>query len=296
MTRENPHSALLSPSFLRMLQSLSLRMEGKVRGQTQAGARRSVRRGSGGDFLDVRPYTAGDDLRHLDWHLFARLDTLLVRLYEQPQEHTLHLLLDSSASMDCGRGLFARRLVAALAYLGLVGGDRVGLVTLSDQVQSSLGPLRGRNAAHRVFDTLGKLSFEGQGDMHRALMHFGKVRRRGTLVVVSDFLMPGGVAEALAQMARTGCQGAVLHLLSPEERMPTLGDDHTFIDAETGAQMVVHVTARVRQAYLDRLAALEDELRQACKRYKFAFVPVSSGDALEDVLLGPLRRQGLVGG
>lgn len=293
----NPDDALLSPRFMRLLSQLAVHVQGRVRGRRR-GERRARRRGAGGQFIDVRPYTVGDDLRHLDWHLYARLDTLLVRLYEAHQEHTVHVLLDTSASMgaEASKGRFALELAAALGYLALVSSDRAGIFALTEQIEARLGPLRGKNTTHKLLSFVGARSFAGQTNLPQAVRGFSASHRRGTAILISDFLTPTGRVEALRVLAQTGMRVAVLHTLSPEERRPTLGQDRTFVDSETGQELIISVDRRVRQAYLAQLSGLEEELRQTCRSYGFAFIPVDTGVALEDLILGPLREHGLVTG
>ena len=288
--------SLLDPEFLRLLRRLQMRVDGRVR-STQRGERRAHARGAGGDFVDTRPYAAGDDLRHLDWHLYARLDQLLIRLYETPRDHALHLLLDVSPSMSLpGKALYAAQVAAALGWLALCAGDRASVTTFSDRVHRQLGPLRGKKVAPRMLQFLDEAGTgDGGTDVLGAVTEFTGVRRRGTAVLVSDFLAPDGRVEALRKLAAARMRVAVLHVLTPEERAPTLGEDLTLIDAETREEMTVQVTARLRDAYLARLAAFTAELRATCTGYGFAFVEVSTATPLEDLILGELRKQGLVG-
>ncbi len=287
-------TSLLEPRFLRLLGRLAVQIQGRVRGDRR-GERRSSRRGVGGEFVDVRPYTPGDDLRHLDWHLYARLDALLVRLYEAQEEHTVHILLDTSASMGCGKGLYSKQLAAALGYLALASSDTVGLYAMTGQIDARVGPLRGKGAAHRVFDFLDRVSFEGPTGLERSVREFAGSRRRGTAVLISDFLIPDRRVEVLSTLARAQMRVAVLHVLSGEERDPQEGEELTLIDAETGEEMVVSVDRRVRRAYLGQLAAMTGELREACRSYGFAFIEVDSRTPLEALVLGELRQGGLVG-
>mgnify|MGYP000064820948 CR=1 FL=1 len=286
---------MLDPGFMRLLNRLAFQVQGRVRGGRR-GERRSTQRGAGGQFVDVRPYTIGDDLRHLDWHLFARLDTLLVRLYEAQQEHTVHVALDTSASMGVDKGLFCKQLAASLAYLSLISSDRVGLFAMTEQIDARLGPLRGKNAAGKVFKYLEGLTYDGQTDLEQALRQFSGARHRGTALIISDFLVPEGRTEALKALASSGMRVAVLHVLSPAERNPAVGQDLTLVDSETGQEMVITIDRRVRQAYMAQVAALEAELKETCRKYGFAFVPVDSGQPLDKLILGDLRRHGLVAG
>ncbi|MEL6177774.1 MAG: DUF58 domain-containing protein [Myxococcota bacterium] len=288
-----PPTSLLNPTFLRLLERLTVHLQGRVRGD-RMGERRSKRRGTGGDFADMRPYTSGDDLRHLDWPSFARLDTLFVRLYEEPREHTLNLLIDSSASMACGKADFTRQLAAALGYIALRGQDRVGLFLLGDRLRGTLGPLRGKPAIHRMLQWLETIAFGGTTDLERAVRGFVATRARGTVVVLSDFLVPEGRVESLRILAGRRTQVVVLHILAPEERLPPLGQELTFVDAESGEELQVAVDRQTQAAYLAELTALTDELRQTCRAYGLTWVDVDAGMPLEHLFLGPLRRQGVL--
>jgi uncharacterized protein (DUF58 family) len=289
--------SLLDPEFMRLLRRLQMRVDGRVRSQDR-GERRSKVRGAGGDFVDTRPYAAGDDLRHLDWHLYARLDQLLVRLYETPRDHALHLLLDVSGSMSMpGKAQYAAQLTAALGWLALCSGDRTSVATFSDRVHKRVGPLRGKKVAPRLLQFLEQAAAQNSGgtDLLASAAEFTGVRRRGTAVIVSDFLAPDGRVEALRRLASARMRVAVLHVLTPEERDPTVGEDLTLIDSETREQMTVQVTSRLRDAYRARLAAFTTQLSDTCRSYGFAFVEVSTDRPLEDLLLGELRSKGLVG-
>mgnify|MGYP002631298206 CR=1 FL=1 len=289
--------SLLDPEFMRLLRRLQMRVDGRVR-STDRGERRSRVRGAGGDFVDTRPYAPGDDLRHLDWHLYARHDQLLVRLYETPRDHALHVLLDVSASMALpGKTQYAAQLAAALGWLALCSGDQASVTTFSDHVHKRLGPLRGKKVAPRLLRFLDERhDAPGKGtDLLASVQEFTAVRRRGTAVVISDFLAADGRVESLRRLASARVRVAVLHLLTPEERAPVLGEDLTLVDSETGEELTVQVNARLREAYLARLAAFTAQLRDTCAGYGFAFVEVSTATPLETLILGDLRSQGLVG-
>ena len=135
----------------------------------------------------------------------------------------------------------------------------------------------------------------GGTDVLGAVTEFTGVRRRGTAVIVSDFLAPDGRVDALRKLAAARMRVAVLHVLTPEERAPTVGEDLTLVDSETRQEMTVQITSRLRDAYLARLDAFTAELRSTCRGYGFAFVEVSTAACLEELILGELRSQGLVG-
>ena len=148
-------ATLFDEAFLRRLETLELASRRLTAGRMK-GERRSIRRGQSVEFADYRNYTAGDDLRQLDWNVYARLEKLFVKLFVEEEDVTVHVLVDASASMDFGdpnKLDFARRAGAALAYLGLAHLDRVSVAFLGDGRATMLRPLRGKA---RVFEVFGR--------------------------------------------------------------------------------------------------------------------------------------------
>src|SRR4051794_41079903 len=143
--------------FLRQLERLLLLLRSPVRGGLKGG-RRSVKRGQSVEFADYRDYALGDDLRQLDWNVFARLEKLFVKLFVEEEDVTITLLLDASASMASGtpeKLLFAKRAAAALGYIGLASEDRVAISALGGRSSRRQSSLRGSG---RVFRLLADLS------------------------------------------------------------------------------------------------------------------------------------------
>lgn len=287
-------ASLLDSDSLRWLKRLHLRVTGRVRGGLR-GERRSATKGSGGEFIDTRPYAAGDDLRHLDWHLYARLDQLLIRIYEAPRDHTLHILLDESPSMAVDDKIwFARRLAAALGYLTLSSGDRVTVTKFSDAVISRVGPLRSVRKAPELLRFLDEDAPQGGGtDLLPAAQSVAARRHPGTVVLISD-LMGENREETLRVLAAARLRAAVLHVLSPQERMPALGGEVTLIDSETQEQFTTRIDARMQRAYVDRLNAFTAGIRATCTGYGFAFIDIGTDVSMEQLLIGDLRKGGLV--
>ena len=148
---------LFDEGFLRRLEQLELASRRLTAGRMK-GERRSIRRGQSVEFADYRNYSAGDDLRQLDWNVYARLERLFIKLFVEEEDVTVHVLVDASRSMDFGEPnklRFARRAAGALAYLGLAHLDRVSVAFLGDGHATSLRALRGKA---RVFEVFGFLS------------------------------------------------------------------------------------------------------------------------------------------
>src|SRR5262249_51706834 len=137
---------LLDQGILARIARLDIATKKILQGRMK-GEKRSKKRGRSVEFADHRPYAAGDDLRFLDWSIYARLERLMVKLFLEEEDQHLYVLLDSSASMDYGRPnklRYAQRAAAALAYIGLVNLNRVGVGTFSSQLDRAMRPERGR--------------------------------------------------------------------------------------------------------------------------------------------------------
>src|SRR5579862_2019288 len=170
-TQEKP---LLEPKFLAQLEQLEL-VSRKIFLGRMKGERRSKRKGQSVEFADYRNYVVGDDLRFLDWNLFARLDRLFIRLFMEEEDLHFYVLIDNSLSMDFGKPTklhYVKQVAAALAFVGLVNMDRVVVEAFNDRLTQSLPAVRGRKSLWRVLNFLQKVEPAGRGNMRAALKTF----------------------------------------------------------------------------------------------------------------------------
>src|ERR1700722_2825021 len=154
---------LLDPQFLARLEQLEL-VSRKIFLGLMKGERKSKRKGQSVEFADYRNYVIGDDLRHLDWNLYARLDRLFLRLFQEEEDLHFYVLIDNSLSMSFGTPSklhYARQVAAALGFIGLVNLDRVMIEAFNDSLTQSLPAIRGRRSLWRLLDFLGKLEPAG---------------------------------------------------------------------------------------------------------------------------------------
>src|SRR4051794_39842824 len=190
---------LLDPQMLARLEQLEL-VSRKIFLGRMKGERRSKRKGQSVEFADYRNYVIGDDLRFLDWNLFARLDRLFIRLFMEEEDLHFYLLLDNSLSMDFGTPTklhYARQIAAALGFIGLVNLDRVVIEAFNNRLTQTSPVLRGRRSLWRLFDFLNKIEPAGPSDLKQALRTFSlKSSGKGIVVVLSDFMDKGGYEEA----------------------------------------------------------------------------------------------------
>jgi len=285
-------------AFLRQLERLLLLMRSPVRGGLKGG-RRSVKRGQSVEFADYRDYTMGDDLRQLDWNVYARLERLFVKLFVEEEDVTVTLLIDASASMAAGtpgKLLFAKRAAAALGYIGLASEDRVAVTALSGRTARRRTALRGSG---RVFRLLADLSAidpaEGPTDLLAAARHAGaQLHGRGIVILLSDLLDPSA-DKVIRELAATGSELIVMHMLSPDELDPALEGDLRLVDSETGEGIDVTVDLATVDAYKARLAAWKADLADLAAKRRASYVDLSSDQNLADLMFAELRRRRVLG-
>lgn len=284
--------------FLRQLERLGLLMKQPARGGLKGG-RRSTKHGQSVEFSDYRDYALGDDLRQLDWNVYARLERLFVKLFVEEEDVTVTLLVDASPSMAFGRPeklLFAKRAAAALGYIALAGEDRVVVASLAGRVSRRQASLRGSGRVFRLLSLLSGIHpAEGPTDLLAAVRHAGAtLAGRGVVVLLSDLLDPAA-DRAVRELAAQGSELTVLHILSPQELDPPLQGDLRLVDAETGEGVDITADLATIDAYKARLAAWQEGLAQAALKRRAAYAPVPSDLPLADLVFAELRRRRVVG-
>ena len=290
------------PEDLRQrLQRLRLLTRKSFRG-AGSGERRTRAAGVSTEFRDHREYAPGDDLRHLDWNLYARLGKLYLKRFHDSQDLTAHLVLDASASMAFGsppKVETARGLCSALAWIALASGDRARLHVIGSASPGATEEHLGRSRLSSFLRRIESVETAGAVDLAEALGDVAsRIRRPGIVVVVSD-LLSDGAAEGLRRLAAGRHQLHVAWLLSPEDAEPDsderLRADMLLTDSETGATTPVTLSPALRQAYREALRAHEDDLRDACLRLGAGFTALRSTEPVEQAVLVRLAADGLVG-
>src|SRR5579871_908201 len=220
-----PTQPLLEPGFLNRLEQLEL-VSRKIFLGRMKGERRSKRKGQSVEFADYRNYVVGDDLRFLDWNLYARLDRLFLRLFMEEEDLHFYILLDNSLSMDFGSPTklhYAKQVAAALGFVGLVNADRVVVEAFNDRLTQSMPAARGRRSVWRLVDFLQKLEPAGPSDLKKALRTFSlKCSGKGIVIVLSDFMDKKGCEDALRYLIARQMDVYVIQILSQEEIEPEI--------------------------------------------------------------------------
>jgi uncharacterized protein (DUF58 family) len=283
---------LLTPEVLRKLEVLEL-ISRKVRAGRQRGDRLSKKKGRGAEFADFRPYSTGDDLRFLDWGLFARFERLFLRLFLEDEDLQVHLLIDVSKSMAFGdpqKLLFAKRLAAAVGFVGLVNLDRVTVTAFGEKPLGKSPVFRGHAALPRLLAYLDALEPQAAGDFNRSMRAIAPtLSGRGVVVILSDFLDKTGFADGLRFVASRGLDTTAVQILAPEEVEPTVVGDLRLTDAEDGSAAEITVTADLLDRYRQAVTAFRTRLVGTCNRLGISLVQATTDLPFDRVALRMLH-------
>lgn len=296
--------ALFPPEFLARLERLAVRAR-RPAGGLSWGRGKGQSSGSGIEFVDLREYSPGDDLRAVDWNLYARLDKLLLRVFRQDREHDVRVILDVSSSMakpDADKWTRAVRIAGAIAFVGLARMDRVAVWPVVDgsRALSTPFPLAGgKRRAAPLFRWLASLEPSGRTDLGAAAELFAKQVPRGVVVVVSDLYdLAGegrsGAREGLARLVRAGFETMAIQVIGREDDAPAASGRLELVDAEGGRTVRGRVGARARRAYAETIAREREAIAQMLVSSGGAFALAPPERDLEDLLLRDLRRAGIV--
>jgi uncharacterized protein (DUF58 family) len=288
---------LLEPDFLVRLEQLEL-VSRKIFVGKMKGERLSKRKGQSVEFADYKNYVVGDDLRFLDWNLFARLDKLFIRLFLEEEDLHVYFLLDNSLSMDFGTPTklrYAKQLAAALGFVGLVNSDRVVVEAFNDRLTQSMPPLRGRRSLWRMLNFLDKVEPAGPSDMAKSLRSFSlKCSGKGIVVVLSDFMDKGGYEEALRYLVARQMDVYAIQIMSQEEIEPDVAGDLKLVDVEDDDVAEITVSRALLDRYKKNLAAYRAALYEFCTRRGVTCLFTSNRVPFETLVLTYLRQRGLV--
>lgn len=280
-------------AFLRKLERLELLARKLFRGQIR-GEQSVHRQGRGLEFTDFRRYQPGDDLRYIDWNIFSRFDRLFLKLFATEEDLTLHLLVDASASMGLGvqpKFDYARRLTAALAYIGLHNLNRVGITTFANGLGSRLAPVKTKHQMATLLSFLEELTCKSETHFVKALRDFSsQTRNPGIVIVIADLLGEDNIETGLDALRRRAHDVVVIQLLSEQEIDPPLDGVLTLIDVETNDALKVTIDPPLRDLYRKRLDTRLHQLERYCLKGGIDYLRASTAVPFEDLVLKYLRQ------
>ena len=271
-----PRFKFLKPEDIRRLSSFEFAPKALVEGYL-SGRHRSLARGASIEFRDYRQYVFGDDPALIDWRVFARTDRHYLRTYEQETNMECHVFLDSSASMGFGAGLtkleYASFFAAALCYLVIRNNDRVSLQIFDDHIRVFHPPGSTHTHLHNLMHALEANKPGNRTSVAEALRRsYPLLRRRGTLIVISDFLDdPPAIFSALSPYLHRGFRIHLFHVLDPAEIELADRGLATFVDLETGGRVIAH-TEELRRRYREAVHEHVTRIRQMAVRRQIDYM------------------------
>lgn len=284
-------TSLLSPALMARLESLQLASRHRLMGRF-GGEHKSKRYGNTVDFADFREYHPGDDFRRIDYHVMARLDQVLIKLFEADDEITVRLLIDTSASMTVGAKLAqAKQLAAALGFVALTAHDSVSVHTFPAR-----GPaprFAGRAAVPAFMDYIERLQGTGLTPFAEAAGHLlSRGGLPGLTIVLSDLLTTEW--RSLIRLRASGSDVTILHILADEDLDPQFTGDLELVDRELGDRLTVSVTDDVASSYRERVREWREQVATAARGTGASFQAVNARDDIEELLLKTWRAAGIL--
>ncbi len=286
---------LFDPDFLDRLRALFLRLR-KRKQLRKKGLQSTPVTGFTREFKDFRHYTPRDDYRAIDWRLYARLDRLFIRLYEEIQEFHVHVVIDTSGSMEepfAEKRTASLKLMVALAYMGLVGHHRVSLYSIGKTVGEPPPPLKGQGSLQRVLEFARGLEFGGLTDLERCFEEFQPSRRRyGIIFVISD-LYGKDVDEAREAIRHASAWPGEVHFIQvyhPWEEKPDLEGEIELVDVETQEQRRLWFTPRDRKRYEERYQQFLTEIEKSCQSRQVDYQRWRTDAPFDEMFLELLSR------
>lgn len=285
---------LTDSSFIRRLDSLYLLARKVLNGSLQAD-RKSSKKGTGITFADYAEYYLGADYRSIDWRVFARFESLVIKLFEVEEDATIYILLDQSRSME-SKFEYARQLAAALGYIGLNCLDRLAVYGLGETLQPILDPSRGRGSVIPLLQGL-ENSQTNQGDTrfnNCARLFQARHQRKSVVIVISDFLFPTGFDDGLAYLQWHKHDVYCLQVQNDDDTRCTLKGDVELECVETGQHRRVTISPREAAMYEQAIADWNEKLTSSCAKRGIGLASTTPEIAFERVIQDILRRGGLV--
>ena len=290
---------LFDSEFLKKIEYLSIVSRRVFRGQLIA-QRRTMQLGSGVEFADHRDYVPGDDFRYLDWNLYARHDELLLKRFQEEEDLHLYLMLDCSRSMSAGNPSkfdLARQVTAAMAYIALADLDRVAILAFADGILQEFPLTRGKNRILTLLQFLERLEPTGTDtnlrDMVMAFVH--RQQRNGLTMVVSDLFDPSGYQNGLDRLRHHKYEPHVIQIYDKSEAEPSMLGDVELIDIETEATNKITVTEKHLKSYRRVFGEFMEGARDYSRKYGVGYTVTTADVPFEELILGMMRRAGMVG-
>ncbi|HLG41870.1 MAG TPA: DUF58 domain-containing protein [Planctomycetota bacterium] len=287
---------MIDAALLSRLEKLNILARSAVAG-SGFGRRLARRAGSSQEFHDYRHYASGDELRYLDWNVYARHESLFVKEFAAEENVHVAVALDSSASMGVGtppKMEAAKQLGLALAYVGLCNFDSAGLFTVGKRLEAARPMTMGKGRIHEFLPDVERIRAHGETDLAAAFdSPLPKLRGRTVVLLVSDFLDVDGTPRAVKSLLSRRIQVHMIQILAPEDVEPSATGRLRLRDAETGREREIFVSRAALRGYRDAAQRYLAQLRDFAREREIRFARVASSDSLEDMIVS-ISRAGIL--
>ena len=292
-TREAQPETFFDTEFLKKLERLHL-VAKRLSWAGAKGEHAAARRGFSLEFSDYRRYQRGDDLRYVDWNIYRRLERVLLKVFTSEEEMNIYLLVDTSRSMAEGAPLkidYAKKVAAALGYIGLKNLDRVGGASFSARLHAPLTLGRGRKQILSLFGFLAKLSCDGETNLRAAIHTFTNLfPHPGFVVIVSDLFDPLGWRAALEELTAKRYQLLMIHIVDEREITPEPWGDVALIDVEGGRERKLFLDAELVRRFKAEVAGYFKEVESMCAARGIDYLRTTTSVPFEEFVLQTLRQ------
>jgi uncharacterized protein (DUF58 family) len=290
--------ALFDSDFLKKLEYLSLVSRRVFRGSLLA-QRRTMHLGGGVEFADHREYVHGDDFRYLDWNLYARLDELMLKRFQEEEDLHVYFLLDCSRSMAFGdppKFDFARQVTAALAYIALADLDRIAVVCFADDIVADFPLTRGKARILALLHFLEGLESQGtRTDLARVATGFAhRAQRRGLAVVISDLYDPAGFERGLDLLRHRRYEPQIVQIYDRREAEPALLGDMELYAMESESVRKVTVTEKSLRRYRKIYSEFQESIQRYCRSHGLGCTRTPTDIRFDELILKMMRAVGTV--
>lgn len=294
---------IIDDAFISMLETRDLNVHSSLNGLF-GGNRRTVKHGSSAEFADYQEYVPGDDLRRIDWNLYARFEKLFIKLFVDERQLHHRIYVDCSASMDWGdphKGETALKLACALGFLAVQSMDRVSIIEIhDDKCDNVANNVVGKERFYEAVNKLNSTEFYGSSEIGSALTREENVGNGdGMSVIISDFLTESEWKSGAEYLRYSNREVCLLQVLSPEEMDPVMMGKMLLLDSEAKGNddprnKRMEISRDTLKAYSMALEYHQNELRQFCDTRGIPFVTVCTDEPIERILFMKSTEAGII--
>lgn len=287
----------LDLEFLEKLEKLRLAVK-RLRVVSNVGERKSPKMGRGTEFSDYRSYQIGDELRYIDWNIYARFERFLIKLFEEDEDMEVHILLDASSSMDFGNPsklFYGKKLALAFAYLSLSSWEKTTFSYFQNQIKEIIPLERKRENIYKLLQGLNQIRGEGITNINETLKNYvSSLKRKGLIMLISDFLSPSGFKDGILYAKYKKFPVYLIHVISEEEISPPYQGNLSLIDSETKEKIDILLDDYMMEKYQKALERFLDDIESFSLVYQIEYMRSVTTIPVEDLLLKYLRIGGWI--